>query len=210
MEDRQISIGVFIDGGYYAKVDEELKKALGMQVDLNSLLFFIREQISTKYRLAFPDCQITECHYFRGRYRVNDAQNKHILYVERKFEDTLIENDVVFHYKHLREVQKNGQAVVIEKGIDVWYALETYELDLIRKFEFVILITGDADHEMLVKKLKSLKIRVMLLTWNVGKESSTSPFLQEEAGWHIELSNECAQNKSLINKLCRNVQGGGK
>ena len=66
MEDRQISIGVFIDGGYYAKVDEELKKALGMQVDLNSLLFFIREQISTKYVLAFPDCQITECHYFRG------------------------------------------------------------------------------------------------------------------------------------------------
>lgn len=203
MENRQISIGVFIDGGYYAKVDEELMRAMKMQIDLKSLLSYIRNKISTKYELEFSDCQITECHYFRGRYRVNDAQNKHILYVERKFEDALIENDVVFHYKHLREVQKNGQQVVIEKGIDVWYALESYELALIRKFDFVILITGDADHEMLIKKLKSLKVRVMLLTWDLGRESSTSPFLHEEAGWHIELSDECRKEQKLINKLCK-------
>lgn len=102
MEDRQISIGVFIDGGYYAEIDGMLKDFPGMQIDLNDLLNYIRTQVSIKYELDFADCQITESHYFRGRYRVNDANNKHILYVERKFEDTLIENDVVFHYKHLQ------------------------------------------------------------------------------------------------------------
>ena len=36
MKDRQISIGVFIDGGYYAKIDEGLKRSLSMQVNLSS------------------------------------------------------------------------------------------------------------------------------------------------------------------------------
>lgn len=206
MKDRQISIGVFIDGGYYAKIDEGLKRSLSMQVNLNSLLAFIRRQISAKYQVAYEDCQITESHYFRGRYRVYDANNKHILYSERKFEDSLIENDVVFHYKHLREVKKDGEVTIIEKGIDTWYALETYELTLLRQFEVVVLITGDADHEMIARKLKALKSRVLLLTWNMSEaSSSTSRYLKEEANWHIELSEECAKDKMLIDKLCEKI-----
>ncbi|MBQ4162279.1 MAG: NYN domain-containing protein [Parabacteroides sp.] len=205
MENRQISIGIFIDGGYYAKIDEGLKRDLSLQVNLGNLFTYIRQQISTKYRIDLEDCQITESHYFRGRYRVQDANNKHLLFSERKFEDTLIENDVVFHYKHLREVKKNGEITIIEKGIDTWYALETFELTLLRQFEVVVLITGDADHEMIARKLKALKSRVLLLTWNMGKQSSTSPFLKEEVNWHIELSDECAKDKALLTKLCRNI-----
>ena len=203
MKNEQISIGVFIDGGYYAKIDEGLKRSLSMQVNLSSLLAFIRRQISAKYQVAYEDCQITESHYFRGRYRVYDANNKHILYSERKFEDSLIENDVVFHYKHLREVKKDGEVSIIEKGIDTWYALETYELTLLRQFEVVVLITGDADHEMIARKLKALKSRVLLLTWNMSEtSSSTSRYLKEEANWHIELGDECAKDKTLLDKLC--------
>ena len=206
MKNRQISIGVFIDGGYYAKIDEGLKRSLSMQVNLSSLLAFIRRQISAKYQVPYEDCQITESHYFRGRYRVYDANNKHILYSERKFEDSLIENDVVFHYKHLREVKKDGEITIIEKGIDTWYALETYELTLLRQFEVVVLITGDADHEMIARKLKALKSRVLLLTWNMSEaSSSTSRYLKEEANWHIELSEECAKDKMLIDKLCEKI-----
>jgi uncharacterized LabA/DUF88 family protein len=201
-----LSIGVFIDGGYYAKIDEGLKRSLSMQVNLSSLLAFIRRQISAKYQVPYEDCQITESHYFRGRYRVYDANNKHILYSERKFEDSLIENDVVFHYKHLREVKKDGEVTIIEKGIDTWYALETYELTLLRQFEVVVLITGDADHEMIARKLKALKSRVLLLTWDMSEaSSSTSRYLKEEANWHIELSEECAKDKMLINKLCEKI-----
>lgn len=205
MENKQISIGVFIDGGYYAKIDEGLKKSLSLQVNLSSLLAYVRRQISAKYQVPYEDCQITENHYFRGRYRVYDANNKHILYSERKFEDALIENDVIFHYKHLREVKKDGEVTIIEKGIDTWYALETYELTLLRKFEVVVLITGDADHEMIARKLKALKSRVLLLTWNMSEQSSTSRYLKEEANWHIELSEECAKDKSLIDKLCEKI-----
>lgn len=150
-------------------------------------------------------CHITENHYFRGRYKVYNASDKRLLFSERKFEDTLIENDVIFHYKHLREVRKDGEIVVIEKGIDVWFALEAYELSLFRKFDYVVLITGDADHEMLIKKLKALKIETILLTWDVEDNSSTSKLLKDEACIHLEINNLVSEDKELLNKLCKMV-----
>ena len=136
---------------------------------------------------------------------MKDAYDKHLLYNERKFEDTLIENDVIFHYKHLREMEKDGVVQVIEKGVDVWFALEAYELATFRKFDYVVLITGDADHEMLVRKLKALKIKTVLLTWNLANGEATSPLLREEAGYHWELSamvrDEAGLKKALLYKL---------
>ena len=203
MKPEQLSIGIFIDGGYYAKINEGLGKQLSMRLDIKNLFLSVSEKIASAYSLPLEDIQVTEAHFFRGRYRANDANAKHLLYSERAFEDTLIENDVIFHYKHLREMENKGGITVVEKGIDVWFALETYELSMIRKFDFVILITGDADHEMLVRKLNALKTKVILLTWNVGPQASTSKLLKEEAGWHLELSNECCADKSLTNKICR-------
>lgn len=121
------SIGLFIDGGYYAKINEALEDTLSLNIHVTSLLKFIRERVSAISNTPLADCQITESHYFRGRYRVNEANSKHLLFCERKFEDSQIENDVIFHYKHLRELQKDGAVTVIEKGIDVWFALEAYE-----------------------------------------------------------------------------------
>ena len=201
-----ISIGVFIDGGYYAKVNRALKKTKGAIIRVRSLFEFVTERLARKESVDPSDCQITEAHYFRGRYRVRDAYDKHLLYNERRFEDTLIENDVVFHYKHLREVERpDGQVEVVEKGVDVWFALEAYELATFRKFDYVVLITGDADHEMLVRKLKALKIKVVLLTWNMGEMEATSPLLKEEAGHHWEMENFMAKYPALYNKLLQKV-----
>lgn len=197
------SIGVFIDGGYFAKINEALQANLSTNINISSLFNFIRGEITRRHGLALDECFITEAHYFRGRYRAHDASNKHLLLSERKFEDTLIENDVIFHYKHLREIQNEGEITVIEKGIDVWFALEAYELAVYRDFDFVVLITGDADHEMLVKKLKALKTDVILLTWNVISESSTSRLLREEACTHLEISKLLEADKELLNKICK-------
>lgn len=197
------SIGVFIDGGYFAKINEALEEQLSMNIHIISLFQFIREEVARRHNLAADDCFITESHYFRGRYRANEANSKHLLYSERKFEDSLIENDVIFHYKHLREIQKNGNVTVIEKGIDVWFALEAYELSLFRDFDFVVLVTGDADHEMLAKKLKALKTDVILLTWDLSDESSTARLLREEACTHIELGKLLEADKDLLKKICK-------
>ena len=196
-----LSVGVFMDGGYYAKVNRALKAEEKSIIRVKALFDFICDRLAYEEGVYASDCQITEAHYFRGRFRVKEAYDKHLLYNERKFEDTLIENDVVFHYKHLREVERDGVTQVIEKGVDVWFALEAYELAVFRKFDYVVLITGDADHEMLVRKLKALKIKTVLLTWNLNDVDATSPLLKEEAGHHWELSQIIQDNPQLKREL---------
>lgn len=128
-----------------------------------------------------------------------DAKKKNRLEGDRAFEDTLIENDVVFHYKHITEME-NGS--IKGKGIDVWFALETYELAVYRDFDFVVLITGDADHEMLARKIKSLKKQVVLVTWNMAAKDSTSPALKEEVTMHIDLDEIAKEDAYLLGKIC--------
>ncbi|MBQ7812706.1 MAG: NYN domain-containing protein [Bacteroidales bacterium] len=192
------SIGVFIDGGYFAKINEGLAKLKMGSVNVRGLIQYIPEAISKIDGIAQKELYITESHYYRGRYRAHDAQERNLLYVERKFEDSLIENDIIFHYKHLRE---NPQGGVIEKGIDTWFALDTYEMTLYRNFDYVVLISGDADHEMLARKLKALKTHTILLTWDPADTGSTSRFLSEEVCTHISLRKETAQNPALLKRL---------
>lgn len=194
--EENLSIGVFIDGGYYAKINEGLPSA--QQVNLKALLDFICNHISKENNISRNRLYITESHYYRGRYRADDARKKNLLYNERKFEDMLIENDVIFHYKHLRTDPKGG---VIEKGVDTWFALDTYELTLFRKFDYVVLISGDADHEMLARKLKALKTHVALLTWDPANTSSTSRFLKEEVCTHIDMNKITAADANLKKSL---------
>ena len=190
------SIGVFIDGGYYAKINEGF--AGTRSVNLKGLLSFICKRISQEENIDRKRLYITECHYYRGRYRAEDARTRNLLLDERKFEDMLIENDVIFHYKHLRTAPGGG---VIEKGIDTWFALDTYEMTLFREFDYVVLISGDADHEMLARKLKALKTHVILLTWDPAGTASTSRFLKEEVCTHIDMNRLVEADKELLKTL---------
>lgn len=193
-----LSIGVFIDGGYYAKINEGLKKVGMSAVNLTNLMKLIPEIISKRDNIDPKKLYITESHYYRGRYRADAAEDKDLLYKERLFEDTLIENDIIFHYKHLRPNPKGG---VIEKGVDTWFALDTYEMTLYRDFDYVVLISGDADHEMLARKLKALKTHVILLTWDPANTNSTSPFLREEVCMHIDLGALTRTDHALSQRL---------
>lgn len=195
------SIGLSIDGGYYCKINDGLYK-VGYRLNLEKLSRYIRECIADKFGLDASQCLITESHFFRGRFRMHDARKKNKLESDRAFEDTLIENDVVFHYKHIAELEDGS---IKEKGIDVWFALETYELAMYRDFDFVVLITGDADHEMLARKIKALKKQVVLVTWNVTDKQSTSPALKEEVTMHIDLDEIALEDASLLGAICDSV-----
>jgi uncharacterized LabA/DUF88 family protein len=194
-----LSIGVFIDGGYFAKINEGLQvKKTAEQVNVKTLFSFIPEIISQKFGIDRKLLYITEAHYYRGRYRAKEANDRNLLMSERKFEDSLIENDIIFHYKHLRTNPKGG---VIEKGVDTWFALDTYEMTLFRQFDYVVLISGDADHEMLARKLKALKTHVILMTWDPANTGSTSVFLSEEVCTHIDMNRITDADQALFRKL---------
>lgn len=193
-----LSIGVFIDGGYFAKIDEGLARKKMGKVNVKGLFSFIPEIISRETGIDRKHLYITEAHYYRGRFRATDADNRNLLLQERQFEDSLIENDIIFHYKHLRPNPSGG---VIEKGVDTWFALDTYELTLYRDFDFVVLISGDADHEMLARKLKALKTHTILLTWDPACTGSTSRFLSEEVCTHIDIMKLAAKDPEILKQI---------
>ena len=193
-----LSIGVFIDGGYFAKIDEGLAKKHMGKVNVKGLFQYIPEMIATEFGIDRKLLYITEAHYYRGRFKATDAENRHLLFEERQFEDTLIENDIIFHYKHLRPNPSGG---VIGKGVDTWIALDTYELTLYRECDYVVMISGDADHEMLARKLKALKTHAILLTWDPANTGSTSRFLSEEVCTHIDIMKAASKDAGLLKKL---------
>lgn len=194
-----LSIGVFIDGGYFAKINEGLQaKKAASRVDVKGLFGFIPEIIGQKFGIDRKSLYITEAHYYRGRFRAKDADSRNLLYSERAFEDTLIENDIIFHYKHLRPNPSGG---IIEKGVDTWFALDTYEMTLFREFDYVVLISGDADHEMLARKLKALKTHVILMTWDPADTGSTSLFLSQEVCTHIDIKKLADADQNLFKRL---------
>ena len=191
------SIGLFIDGNYCRLIDKGLKGD-SRRVNFKGLIKFIQKSIAEKYELDSSSCVVTETHYFRGRYKAYDAKAHNLLYDDRKYEDRLIENDVVLHYKHVYDLP---DGTVHEKGIDVWFALETLELAMFRDFDFVVMITGDADYEMLARKLKSLKIPAILLSWHYDEQDPTAKALKEEISFQININSLLKADPSLINMI---------
>jgi cold shock CspA family protein len=128
-------------------------------------------------------CQIIDAHYFRGRSSAKDMGEK--VQSERIFEDILMRENIVTHYLPLRFGENNTWQ---EKGIDVWLALEAYELAIYKKFDILVLVAGDGDYVPLVRKLTTLGTRVMLISWDYSyynesgaiAETRTSRQLLEE------------------------------
>ena len=191
------SIGLFIDGNYFKLIDSGLKTE-GRRVNIKNLIKYIQKCIAEKYELAPDACIVTETHFFRGRYKAYDAKKLNLLLEDRKFEDRLIENDVVLHYKHVYDLPDGTPH---EKGIDVWFALETLELAMYRDFDFVVMITGDADYEMLARKLKSLKIPAILLSWHYDDQDPTAKALKEEISFQININALLKEDERLKNTI---------
>ena len=196
-EPRINSIGLFIDGNYYALIDKGLE-GVGRRINLKGLIKFIQKSVAEKYGLDASSSIVTETHFFRGRYKAYAARDKKLLLSERQFEDRLIENDVVLHYKHVYDLPDGTPH---EKGIDVWFALETFELALYRDFDFVVMITGDADYEMLARKLKSLKKTTVLLSWHYDDQDPTAKALKEEISFQININTLIQTEPSLMNYI---------
>jgi cold shock CspA family protein len=50
--------------------------------------------------------------------------------------------------------------------MDMWLALEAYEMTLMRQFDYVVLVASDSDYVPLVRKIGALGIPVILLSWD--------------------------------------------
>src|SRR5260370_35913484 len=140
---------------------------------------FIQRQISEAERADPRLCQIVEAHYFRGRFGVSDMEKKaerdqdadyvtKALKNDRTFDDVLMRANIATHFYAI----DTRQATPKEFGIDVWLALEAYDLAVHKKFDVLGLVAGDSDYVPLVRKLNSIGTRVMLLAWDFKTDRS--------------------------------------
>ncbi|QQS30446.1 MAG: NYN domain-containing protein [Sphingobacteriales bacterium] len=162
-------IGVFYDGGYFSRVTQYYRYyERKSRISIKGLHEFIRGKVMELESVEQKHyCQVVDAHYFRGRFSAYDAaKRENQLLYDRIFDDILMYAGVVTHYLPMFS-DKSKLADRSEKGIDVWFALEAFELAILKKFDVVVLITGDGDYLPLVKKLNTLGTRVMLLYWDL-------------------------------------------
>lgn len=93
---------------------------------------------------------------------------------------------VVTHYHPMNEAVNPPT----EKGIDVWLALEAYDLAVHKRFDVMVLISGDADFVPLVRKINGLGTRVMIIGVDLPDAAKTSQKLIDEASYTIMMSEE--------------------
>ncbi len=163
-----IRIGVFYDGNYFFHVSNYYNYVHDRhsRISISGLHDFIRSKISSlEYGPnGFSHSQIVDAHYFRSRLRAAEASQKgNLLYYDRVFDDILLSEGVTTHYLPVRN---NGSHQRSDKSIDVWLALEAFELAFYKRFDVIVLIASDSDYVPLARKLNSLGTRIMLLSWD--------------------------------------------
>jgi uncharacterized LabA/DUF88 family protein len=196
-----LRIGIFYDGYYFYKVSnyykyEHEKKS---RISISGLHDFIRSEVAALTKTDIRQCRIIDAHYFKGRSSARELGEK--VQSERVFEDILMRENIVSHYLPLRFGDNN---VVQEKGIDVWLALEAYELAIYKHFDILVLVAGDGDYVPLVRKLHTVGTQVMLICWDFSYhnengdivETKTSRQLQEEVFFLVHMHQKIEQNNN--------------
>jgi uncharacterized LabA/DUF88 family protein/cold shock CspA family protein len=205
-------IGVFYDGNYFLHVSNyyNYSHERRSRISISGLHSFIRSEVANVEDTDMNLCQIVDAHYFRGRLNAHEAsQRGNQLFYDRLFDDILMSEGVVTHYLPVKTYQGYRQ----EKGIDVWLALEAYELATYKQFDVMVLITADGDYVPLIRKLNTLGTRVMVLSWDFeylndqGEKmvTRTSQDLLEEVSYpvamHQEIDNRVRKNDPMIQNL---------
>lgn len=191
MKDILTRIGIFYDGNFFHVVSNYYayhhpRKA---RISISGLHEFIRARVAHEEHVDPRLCQVVDVHYFRGRFSADEAEAAGKLYSDRAFDDVLVREGVTTHYLPM------GFSGT-EKGIDVWFALEAYELSIYRRFDVCVLVACDSDYVPLVRKLNALGTRVMVVGWDFeyrdradrAQATKTSQALLSEVTYPVLLS----------------------
>lgn len=191
-------IGIFYDGNFFLHVSNyyQYYHSRKSRISISGLHDFIRHRVAAEENTDVRYCHIVDAHYFRGRLRAQDAEQRDLLLKERLFDEVLMREGVTTHYLPLGP---DG-----EKGIDVWLALEAYELSIYKQFDVLVLVACDGDFRPLLRKLNTINTRVMLLAWdfeyldrnNMQKLTRTAQVLLDEATYPV-LMHQIIDDRSM-------------
>ena len=138
-----LRIGLFYDGQYFFNVSNyyQYQHNRKARISISGLHEYIKKEVSSVTGHDIRLCQIVDAHYFRGRFSAQKSEERNKLYNERLFDDILMKENVITHYLPVKYNEKTGKTE--EKGIDVWLALEAFELAIYKRFDVLVLIACD-------------------------------------------------------------------
>ena len=208
-----IRIGVFYDGNYFMEVGKYYRyhHTRKKWISMAGLHTFIRKEIAKRMQTEDQFCKIIDARFFRGRYYAKDCDDVQ-LRRDRIFDDNLMQQSIIPHYAPLRRVGNTRQ----ERGIDVWLALEVFDLTLHKQFHAVVLVASDGDYVPLLRKLNALGTEVILLAWQFSyafeqdeqehyKETKVSNRLIEEAShtimMHEKIDSKASEDETVVNSI---------
>lgn len=203
MEKNLCRVAVFYDGTYFFKVSnyylyQHERKA---RLSFKGVHDFILSEVARNEGMDAHHCQIVDAFYFRGRLTAQQASEQDKLFSDRVFEDALMRADIAMYQQHL-VTRFDGSYE--EKRIDVWLALEAYEMTCLKKYDVCVLITGDGDFVPLVRKLNTLGTRVMLLGWDFEYERDDGRLMRTQVSTGlIDRVNYPIMMKPLIDDRAR-------
>ena len=201
-------IAVFYDGSFFTNVSnfykyEHVRKK---SLSFDGLHEFIRQKVAEKETNGNTSlCQIVEAHFFRGRFSLRSVQNRpdpqKQLEEDRFYEQLLMHAGIVTHFFPMNEAVNPPE----EKGIDVWLALEAYDLAVHKRYDVLVLFAGDQDFVPLIRKVNSIGTRVLFISVNITTDGNgnkvqrpifSSQKLIDEASYTIMLDEEVNSKKS--------------
>jgi cold shock CspA family protein len=178
-----IRIGVFYDGNFFFHVSNyyhhhhERKS----RISVSGLHELIRTEVAAEEQTDARNCQVVEAHYFRGRTRASEADERGMLHRERVFDDVLARAGVTPHYLPVGPDD--------DRGIETWLALEALDRAADRRFDVLVLVACGSEFLPLLRKIGARGIRVVLLAWDFRyedqngnpRETKTAQALIDEA-----------------------------
>ena len=206
-------IAVFYDGSFFTKISNfykfnHIRKSF---LNFDGLHEFIKQKVAEKEANGNTSlCQIVEAHFFRGRFSLKSVQLRpdplKQLESDRYYDQLLMQSDIITHFFPMNENINPPE----EKGIDVWLALEAYDLAVHKKYDVLVLFAGDQDFIPLIKKINSIGTRVLVISVNIEgngiyKSIYSSQKLINEASYTIILNEEIDSKKSKGDNSIENL-----
>ena len=191
-----VRIAVLIDGSYLNYVSNFYKFGHGRKrrLAVAGVLNYIRNATAHFEDVDFERSRIVETHYFRGRYTVGDLDNnartpdyvESTLRNDRIFDQILAASNVTTHYTRI----DTGQDPPKEQGIDVWLALEAFDLAISNRCDVVAILAGDGDFVPLIRKINAIGKRSLVAAWGIdGTDLRFATNLASEAAYFLDMAN---------------------
>lgn len=210
-EPRITRVACFYDGSFFVRVSNYYKHYHDRKsyLSFTGIHEYIRQKVAEHEGTERHLVNMMQSHFFRGRFSLQAAKTANALEADRYFDQLLMYAGIISHYYPMNESVTPPQ----EKGIDVWLAMEAYDLAVTSGYDVLALVVSDQDFLPLMRKMHARQIRTLVLgvdirytdTQGIDRSLATSHQLTNEATYALNLSSEIDATAGKEDRLVDNL-----